>query len=353
MQHPYIDGQPSQFWSRAVTWPAPGQVDPVTRAVRIEPDAPVATMGSCFAQHIARHLARSGCHYFVPEAAPPGLSEAEAEHRQFGVFSARFGNVYTVRQAVQLFDRAYGRFQPNARAWARGDRWVDPFRPQVEPDGFADVTALEEAREAHLARVREMFEQARWLVFTLGLTEAWTDGRDGAVFPVAPGVSGGRYDTAQHVFVNFGVDEVRRDLDGFIGRLRDVNPGCGLILTVSPVPLIATYEPRHVLTSTTVSKAVLRVAADEAERRHDHVLYFPSYEIVNSPAAGGRYFADDLRQVTEAGVRHVMRMFSRHFLADQRGAAPAFASADAAELQATDVVCDEETIERAMRLGQR
>lgn len=350
MKHPYVDARPEQSWSRAMSWPPAGQIDPVSRAVRIASDAPVATMGSCFAQHIARHLAASGCHYFVPERAPPDLSAADAAARQFGLFSARYGNVYTVRQAVQLFDRAFGRFQPRASAWAQGDRWVDPFRPQVEPGGFDSPAAVAAARAEHLAHVRTVFEQSHWLVFTLGLTEAWTDREDGAVFPLAPGVSGGVYEPARHGFVNSGIDEVRADLDGFIVRLHEVNPACRLMLTVSPVPLAATYESRHVWTSTTVSKAILRVAADEAERRHPQVLYFPSYEIVTSPAAGGRYYADDLRQVTEAGVRHVMRMFSRHFLGGDHAGAARLSGTLPAQISA-DVVCDEETIERAMRLG--
>jgi hypothetical protein len=351
MSNPYADAADRQFWSRAMTWPAPGQVDPVSRAVRIGRDEPVGTLGSCFAQHMARHLARSGGHYLVTEPAPPGLSAEAATQGQYGVFSARYGNVYTVRQAVQLFDRAYGRFTPVDTAWARGDRWVDPFRPQIDPAGHDSPAAVEAARVPHLAAVRAMFEQSRWLVFTLGLTEGWRSRRDGAVFPVAPGVAGGDFQPDEHEFVNFGVDEVRQDLDGFIARLREVNPACRVILTVSPVPLIATYEPRQVWTATTYSKSVLRVAADEAERRHDHVLYFPSYEVITSPAAGGRYYADDLRQVTEAGVRHVMRLFLQHCL---NGDASTATTPPTAPLQTTaDVVCDEETIEHSLRALRR
>ena len=42
-------------------------------------------------------------------------------------------------------------------------------------------------------------------------------------------------------------------------------------------------------------------------------LYFPAYEIVAGGFAGD-YFAPDRRSVTEEGVAHVMRVFSRHFL---------------------------------------
>ena len=351
MSNPYASADDRQFWSRAMSWPAPGQIDPVSRSQRIGIDEAVGTLGSCFAQHMARHLARSGGHYLVTEKAPDGMGAAVAARQQYGVFSARYGNVYTVRQAVQLFDRAYGRFQPRETAWARGERWVDPFRPQIEPDAFDSPQAVAAAREPHLAAVRALFEQSRWLVFTLGLTEGWRSREDGAVFPMAPGVAGGAFDASRHEFVNFGVDEVRQDLDAFIARLREVNPGCRVILTVSPVPLIATFEPRQVWTATTYSKSVLRVAADEAERRHDNVIYFPSFEVITSPAAGGRYYADDLRQVTEAGVRHVMRLFLQHFLGS--GDTTPTAAAAAPLQNTSDVVCDEETIEHSLRALKR
>lgn len=351
MAHPYKNAPEQQFWLRAMTSVAPGHVDPVVGAPRIAPNDRVATMGSCFAQHIARHLQRSGCTYFVTEKAPAEMPLTRAEALQYGLFSARFGNMYTVRQALQLLVRAYGRFEPVADAWQRHDgRWVDPFRPQVLPEGHSSAEEVGAARAAHFAHVREMFEQADWLVFTLGLTEGWLDRRDGAVFPLAPGVAAGDYDPAWHRFENFDVASVTQDLAALIEEVRAINPGCRWLLTVSPVPLMATAEPRHVWTSTTLSKAVLRVAADAMTRRFDHVHYFPSYEVITSPAAGGRYYADDLRSVTDTGVQHVMRLFSKHCL----GAGAGSTTASSIELQggaAADVVCDEETIAHAMRAG--
>lgn len=354
MSHPYADGESHQFWNRAMSAVAPGHVDPVTPGLRIGAEERVATLGSCFAQHIARHLQRSGCTYHVTESAPEGMSAEAAQARQYGLFSARYGNVYTVRQALQLFDRAYGRFRPRARAWPRGDGFVDPFRPQVEPEGFRSEAEVLQSRDAHLACVRTMFETSAWLVFTLGLTEAWRDREDGAVFPLAPGVAGGRYDATQTEFVNFDIDAVRSDLAALIERVRVVNPACRWVLTVSPVPLAATFEPRHVWVSTVASKAVLRVAADEAQRRFDHVHYFPSYEVITSPAAGNRYYADDLRQVTDIGVQHVMRLFSQHCLQPTGGHRTRTPPAALHLPGAGDVVCDEEAITAAMNaLGPR
>lgn len=353
MSNPYKNLEDFRFWSRAMTWPPPGRIDPVTRSAEILPDAKVSTMGSCFAQHLAKHIRASGLNYHITENAPPGMTATLARERNYGVFSARYGNVYTVRQAVQLFDRAFGGFSPKDDVWPRGERFVDAFRPQIEPDGFATPEDVRAAAANHLACVRRVFTESDWLVFTLGLTEAWRSREDGAVFPIAPGVAGGSFDPALHEFVNFTAAEVQADLALFITKIRDINPTLRILLTVSPVPLIATYEARHVWVSTTFSKSALRVAADVAERSFDDVIYFPSYEIITSPAAGGSYYADDLRQVTETGVKHVMRVFGSHFFqqdgcATTDGQVP-FLDQQPAFRSDSGIICDEEVIEAALK----
>ena len=139
--------------------------------------------------------------------------------------------------------------------------------------------------------------------------------------------------------------EVVDDLNAFLTELRAVNPKARLILTVSPVPLAATAEPRHVWTSTTLSKAVLRVAAEQIAQLPD-VIYFPSYEVITSPAARGAYFEQDLRSVSANGVDHVMRLFFRHLVEqDPSGALMDVAvQRDVFMEQATravEVLCDE------------
>jgi hypothetical protein len=313
--HPYKALPPQAFWRRAVAEPVAAEVDPVTGfGLRITRQTKVATAGSCFAQHIARHLREHGFNYLVTEPAHPIVPEAVATRNNYGVFTARFGNIYTTRQLLQLLLRAYGRFTPADDVWLDGDGAViDPFRPGVQPGGFLNEAEMRRDRAQHLACVRRMFETADVFVFTLGLTECWRSRADGAVFPVCPGVGAGTFDPGRHAFFNETVEDVAGDLEAFLAELREINPGVEVVLTVSPVPLAATAAPdAHVLAATTYSKAVLRVAAETARRRHGFVHYFPAYEIVSGAFSRGQYYADDLRNVTEAGVEHVMRLFLRH-----------------------------------------
>lgn len=313
--NPYSSLPDFCFWRKAVVKPAWNEVDPVVRTkFQLTEADRIATAGSCFAQHIAITLVKNGYNYYVTETAPEGISSEQAAASSYGLFSARYGNIYTARQLVQLIDRAYDRFKPCDISWVRRDgQFIDPFRPQVESAGFPSIAAVIAAREKHFTAVRRMFETMDVFVFTLGLTEAWQAKSDGSVFPVAPSVVAAGLDEADYEFINFSVDEIDKDMHAFIAKLQAVNPRGRIIVTVSPVPLIATYEQKHVLVSTTYSKSALRVVAGKIAGEFDHVDYFPSYEIITGNFNRGRYFEDDLRAVKPEGVEHVMRLFRKHF----------------------------------------
>lgn len=345
--NPYRRQPDHAFWSRAVARPAAEDVDPVVdpRFVLGRQDR-IITAGSCFAQHMSRALRAKGYRYLVTE---PG-----AEDRNYGVYPARFGNIYTARQLLQLFQRAFGLFAPTEGAWRLDERFVDPFRPQVEPSGFDSREAMLADRERHLTAVRAMFEQADVLVFTLGLTEGWVSHQDGAVFPLASGVAG---DAARPNLIqphHFTVQEIVDDLNAVLTLARILSPGLRVLLTVSPVALVATISDRHVLAATTYSKSVLRVAAETVARQNEGVDYFPSYEIITGPQSRGRYFAEDLRNVLPEGVAQVMKVFGHHYLSETTETPPPATPSPRAPTTAVSdedaalqgVICDEEAIDR-------
>lgn len=354
-EHPYKSLPEKAFWRRSVAGVKAGRVDPVGEFnLRIDSDTKVATAGSCFAQHIARYLKKSGFCYYVAEPGHPILPAATRERNNYGLFSARYGNIYTSRQLLQLFERAYGRFTPSEDLWQKDkDVFVDPFRPTTQPGGYISREELLADREQHLKAVRTMFETLDVFVFTLGLTECWRSRADGAVFPVCPGVEGGTFDADCYEFYNQPVEDVISDLTAFRNGLLEVNPDAQIIFTVSPVPLVATAEPgAHVLSATTYSKSVLRVAAEALRQKFENVHYFPSYEIITGAFNRGAYYAPDLRNVVEPGVKHVMRLFMAHATGSAEPPAPAGPAADGddthlAEAQRmVEVECDEVALDR-------
>ncbi len=324
-------------------------------AFRIDAETRIASAGSCFAQTLSRVLKSAGFNYMCVEPPPPWLPDEDHEACGYGSFSARYGNIYTARQLLQLFQRAFGTFTPEEPAWVSPEgRVFDPFRPRIQPDGFDTVDEMLADRAGHLQAVRSMLETLDVLVFTLGLTECWRSRSDGAVFPVAPGCGAGTFDAAKHEFHNCRVDETISDLNAALALLHDVNPAARVILTVSPVALQATMTEQHVLQATVYSKSALRVVAEEVRLANPRVTYFASYEIATATLNNARYFAADKRSVTEACVDHVMACFFEVFTDRSAQAAAAArqreprAARDDARLAPVRSVCDEDAIAEAL-----
>lgn len=319
MVNPYSNAPRRAFWRTAVTKVAPVEVDPVAPFPRlIDKGTRITSAGSCFAANVTRYLVRFGYNYLFTEKLHPFFSERSAGLAKsigLGEYSAGYGNIYTPRQMIQLVQRAYGEFEPNEDRWQGKDGIIDPFRARIEltastPEEFVAL------RDQHFKAVRQAFEGAEVLVFTFGLTEAWRSKEDDTIFPVCPGTVGGDFNPARHEFVNFSVDDITRDGIEMVELLRRRNPGLRIILTVSPVPLVATATDRHVLEATTYSKSVLRVAASQVASRLPDVHYFPAYEIITGQHAEFDVYETDRRSVAEKGVSHVMKLFFRHVAGD-------------------------------------
>jgi len=283
----------------------------------IPPGARIATAGSCFAQHIARHLRTNGFKVLDMEPAPVRLPTDLHQKFGFSMYSCRYGNIYTAQQLLQLAGEVAGDVEPADIVWEKGGRFYDALRPAVEPEGLGSPEEVMEHRKHHLGRVKAMFQRMDLLIFTLGLTESWVHKASGTVYPTAPGTIAGRFDPEVHAFKNFGFVEVLRAFRQFerlVTKLRGGTP-FKILLTVSPVPLTATASGRHVLQATTYSKAVLRAVAGELSGQ-DNIDYFPSYEIVTNQAARALFYEGNLRSVRPEGVATVMNtFFAEHGLA--------------------------------------
>ncbi len=223
---PYDEYPDSSFWARVVAGVEPKDIDPVVNVkFKISRHDKIATAGSCFAQHIVRHLSRNRFTHLVAETCPDAIPEGIRRRFGFGVFSARYGNIYTARQLVQLFDRAYGNLTPVEDVWERDGAFLDPFRPRIQPTGFHSLAEYYFDREQHFEAVRRVFENCNIFIFTLGLTEAWTARADGLVFPVCPGCGAGTFAAEKYAFRNFTYEEVLSDMRGFLDRLdRSIAP---------------------------------------------------------------------------------------------------------------------------------
>ena len=334
--NPYKGLPTRNYWKPAVADRYPLAIAKLyDRKFPITLDDRVATCGSCFAQHIGRRLKAKGFNFLDMEPAPESWSPAEAAARGYGIYSARYGNVYTSTQLLQLIQRAFGEIALD-EVWESGGRYYDPFRPNLDPGGYDSPDGVIAERNGHLAAVRRLFERLDVFIFTMGLTECWYNAKTSAVYPICPGVTAGHFDGDVHRFQNLSFAKGMADMTSILQRLRSIRPDVRVLLTVSPVPLTATAENRHVLLSTMHSKSVLRAIAGELATQDDFVDYFPSYEIVASPPFRGMFFQNNLRTIHDDGVDYIMSHFFEQHNVTQRSQENLQNSADSVE-----AFCDE------------
>jgi len=341
--NPYIDLPDKFYWKTGVANLHPAEIKGLWNPKFIVRESHnIATYGSCFAQHIGNALQARGYRWLITESPPKNMSDSVAKSFNYNVFSSRTGNIYTASLLKQWVEWSFDRSLVPDEVWVKGGRFFDPFRPTVEPNGFQSIDELIRSRNYCLDCFRASVEKADFFVFTMGLTESWHNIK-GWEYPVCPGTAAGEYDKENHGFINQDYNIVRKDMESALGLLKKYNPRLKVILTVSPVPLTATYSGKHVLQATMSSKSTLRSVADYFCNNKRFVDYFPSYEIINSPAYSGYFFEPNKRSVSKVGVNHVMSCF----FADLYDRYPELARPNVTvkEISYHDVVCDEELLE--------
>ena len=363
-KHPYSDLPASRYWKSAVADHHATELEDLYRPkFKLYRSDRIVVAGSCFAQHVGRNLRAQGFSVLDKEPAPAVLSPSVAQKYGYGIYSARYGNIYTARQLVQLLRDSADGVTRDEDFWERGDRVFDALRPNVEPAGFESREEAVIHRKAHLENVLALFYEADVFIFTLGLTETWENVATGTIYPTCPGVIAGAYDESRYRFLNQGFADVLADMIEVRDILKAINPRMKMLLTVSPVPLTATASGNHVLVATTYSKSVLRAVSGTLTEMFDDVDYFPSYELIASPVARGFFYEPNLRSINRNGVAMVMAQFLGAHISGKRPAPVTDRAADRAEAargsnalrhrerrgRRNQVVCEEELLEAFTR----
>ena len=360
MRSPYSGLPKRAFWRSGVSERLPSDLGEFYQPrFKITPAMKVATAGSCFAQHVGRTLRGAGFNVIDAEPAPPKVPQAIAQKYGFGLYSARYGNIYTARQLLQLVREARGRVQPALPVWQRDGRFFDAQRPGLEPLGFDTATDVMAHRVRHLVAVRQAFGTADVIVFTFGLTEAWQHLKTETVYPTAPGTIAGDFDPAVFGFRNFTHAEVLADFTQFRAVMMRRNQHIKFVVTVSPVPPTATASGQHVEVATSYSKSVLRAVCGELVQSFDNVDYFPSYELITSQKNAAGFYNETLREVTTEGVATAMSVFLAAHLgteaagkATARGEtrqAPGTVPQQTGDEGDADLVCEDALLEAFLR----
>ncbi|TVU91624.1 GSCFA domain-containing protein [Vreelandella titanicae] len=313
MNNAYKELEKKCFWN-----PSVGNINPLdiqqvcNPKFKIEKSDKIATYGSCFAQHIGKNLKQRNFDWLITEKAPEFISKELREEYNYGAFSARTGNIYTTTLLRQWIKNSINN-QSIVEVWKKNNRYYDLFRPTIEPNGFSSENEL----IASIRHTENCFKQSitncNIFIFTLGLTESWMNIENGFEYPISPGVAAGEFDPYKHIFINQNYQIVYNSLEESISELKKINKDIKIILTVSPVPLVATKTDKHILAANTYSKSTLRAVAGDLANKLSYVEYFPSFEIINSHIFRGIFFNNNQRTVNPHGVDFVMNHFFNSF----------------------------------------
>lgn len=345
--HPYKNLDDEAFWKKTVSETSMFDISPLWNPkFKINSKDKVATFGSCFAQHIGKALKNKGYNWFVPEDASNFISDELRKKYNYRVFSARTGNIYTTSLLKQWVEWALDLKEIPDEVWVENKRYYDPFRPNIEPDGFESEHELKVSQKKTVSSFKKCLDESNFFVFTLGLTESWFNSKLGYEYPVCPGTIAGEFEKDSHQFYNQNFINVYKNLKESISLIRKNNTRIKILLTVSPVPLVATNSGLNVVQATMYSKSILRAVAGQLRDEIKYVDYFPSYEIINSPVFRGVFFEPNMRGVNSYGVDFVMNHFFKCQI-EKFGVTkfPTSHKADRISRKIDDVVCEEELLD--------
>lgn len=300
-------------------WPAKApnnRLQPYYRPVlkprfSLPPGAKIFTIGSCFARNVEEHLGRLG--FLVPMLSL-SVPNHEYDGRPAGIL-----NKFTPPGALQEIERTFEMLQDPKKTDSIIDSLLLPVGDgmviDLELRGFVPVT-WERARERR-RQIFGLFAQAfesDCVVITLGLVECWIDVTTGRAIQETPAAAPLRRLKQRFGLKILQIDEVIAALDRMIRLLLSHGkPNARILLTVSPVPLEATFSGMDIVIANAYAKATLRTAAQVMCDRFPQADYFPAYEMVTM-SRGDDVWESDLIHVTDKFVGYVVERLTEDYV---------------------------------------
>jgi hypothetical protein len=264
----------------------------------------IFTIGSCFARHVESVLEQYG--YRFKTRNPENFVNPDECTSPNGFF-----NKFTTASMLNEIRWALSNESFPEQAYVEADgRWSDGQLP-------ADFASLDRAHEirARVSSIMSDVGTANYLILTLGLVECWYDEAAGLYLNVAP--SAGVIKKYPGRFQVHVLDHKSNlaSMEEIYERAKAANPDIRLIVTVSPVPLGATFTGEDIAVANAYSKSTLRAVAGDFTANKPDTDYFPSFEAVTESAPLAAWM-DDAIHVRIELVRCVIAHFIKHYGSD-------------------------------------
>jgi tetratricopeptide (TPR) repeat protein len=309
------------------------------------PGEAVMTIGSCFARNIEARLETLG--FEVPARALTLPAEERASDTENDLL-----NKYTPQSVINelrwAFDPAHP-FPDESFLEVRG-KWHDPhLAPNLAPGSLGRLRE----RRTMVTDLYRQLPRCRVVVLTLGLVEVWFDRTTGVCLNGAPPLAAIKLEPERFELRILSHAEILQALETIHGLIKaHGHPQVKLLLTVSPVPMRASFSGQDALIANTYSKSTLRSAVGEFVRGRVGVDYFPSYEIATLTLRTTA-FQEDNRHVAPALVDAIVDRVVSAYCEAAPEAAKSTPDEDLSELDGIPYKQVGEMLREALRRGDQ
>jgi hypothetical protein len=276
---------------------------------KLRPQDKFYAIGSCFARGIEHMLVQR--RIAVESVAPEFVNLQPVNKEVTGLGFTNKYNTFSILNELRWALDPEAVFPIDSIVQVTESTWFDPhITPTLELAGLQETLD----RRAMMQTVSKRIANCRAVIITLGLVEVWRDCEVDVYTNSTPARSVLKTQPKRYEFHLTSFAQNWANLEAIHALLtRYCHPEVRIVITVSPVPLMATFSKMDVVVANTYGKSLLRAIAQEWAAAHVNVDYFPSYEIVqNSNRAA--VWERDLRHVTGAGVQHIMELFLRNYI---------------------------------------
>ena len=183
-------------------------------------------------------------------------------------------------------------------------KYLNPYQHLPLPLDKSEAIELFFTSMAQFKKISE----SELFIITLGQTELWFDKNTRKYINGSPPTLGHNKTDSRFELHIPNISEVMEDLRELVCIIKDRSATAQIILTVSPVPFSRTFSPEDAITSNSLSKSMLLIAARDLADRLDYVDYYPSYEMVTSSNRAWAY-EPDMVHVMPRCVEQVVTQF--------------------------------------------
>ena len=230
-------------------------------------------LGSCFADEVGGICRGLG---FRAQVNPFGVLYNPASITQ-SLKRLQEGTPFGHHEVIKVGEEFYCTFSHNTDFWRASEQ------------------ELIETVNQRLTKAQTHFQDAKWIVLSLGTSWAFRDKTTGQVVSNCHKLPANRFD---RVFLS------AQHSAKLLSDILQSAPDKQFILTVSPL--------RHLkdgLHENQLSKASLLLAVDEVCKTFGNAHYFPAYEILLDELRDYRFYKEDMVHPTDQAVKYVFEKF--------------------------------------------